>query len=238
MTSTCTASVRSHRQLDLFTAWKSGLLAGSLRISAGRGCGSSVLRRSPLVPAGTRMPSGISPSSVSLSPGGTQQFAAAISDGAVLWSVAESSGGKVDASGVYTAPLADGTYHVVARSRADPIRSAQAAVLVKATYADACMQARRAVLDDVSNLLSQNASGCSVDVDCIVVETSLPCQESCTSGILTAHRSIFKQELDQYASRVCPTLPVNCGIAPECAPVIGASCMNRICRPVPAGTHP
>jgi hypothetical protein len=198
------------------------------------GCGGAASMQAPVESPSLQ----ISPSSVSLSPGGTQQFAAAISDGAVLWSVVEASGGKVDASGVYTAPLADGTYHVVARSQVDPTRSAQATVSVKANYADACMQARRAVLDDISNLLAQNASGCSADVDCIVVETSLPCQESCASGILTADRSIFKQALDQYASRICPTLPVNCGIAPECAPLIGASCINRICRPVPAGTHP
>jgi hypothetical protein len=198
------------------------------------GCGGTASRQAPI---GSPHPQ-VAPSSVSLSPGGTQQFTAASSDGAVLWSVAEGSGGKVDASGVYTAPLADGIYHVVARSHADPTRSAQATVSVKATYADACMQARRAVFDDISNLLTQNASGCSVDVDCIVVETSLPCQEGCASEILTAHQSLFKQEIDQYASRICPTLPVNCGIAPECAPLIGARCMNGICRPVPAGSHP
>lgn len=103
------------------------------------------------------------------------------------------------------------------------------------TPADACMQARRAILQDVSNLVTRYASVCSVDVECIVVETSLPCQELCSTGILTEHRSTFKQDLAQYASRICPALPVNCGIAPECAPLVGARCMNGICRPVPAG---
>jgi len=51
------------------------------------------------------------------------------SDTAVTWTVQEgAAGGTVTAAGVYTAPGASGTYHVVATSRADPTRTAIATV--------------------------------------------------------------------------------------------------------------
>lgn len=50
---------------------------------------------------------------------------------AVSWTVVEgTAGGSVSAAGVYTAPQSAGTFHVVARSVADPSRSAQSAVTV------------------------------------------------------------------------------------------------------------
>lgn len=55
------------------------------------------------------------------------------SNHSVTWSVQEGAGGgSVDASGLYAAPATAGTYHVVARSVADPTRSASAAVAVVA----------------------------------------------------------------------------------------------------------
>ena len=51
---------------------------------------------------------------------------------AVTWSVLEgASGGSVDASGKYTAPMSPGTYHVKATAQADPSKSATAAVSVQ-----------------------------------------------------------------------------------------------------------
>ncbi|HYD40965.1 MAG TPA: right-handed parallel beta-helix repeat-containing protein [Anaeromyxobacter sp.] len=51
---------------------------------------------------------------------------------AVTWTVIEgAAGGSVSAEGVYTAPGIPGTFHVVARSVADPTRSAQVAVTVR-----------------------------------------------------------------------------------------------------------
>lgn len=50
---------------------------------------------------------------------------------AVTWTVVEgAAGGSVTADGLYTAPRGTGTFHVVARSVADPATSAQAAVTV------------------------------------------------------------------------------------------------------------
>ena len=53
------------------------------------------------------------------------------SNTALTWSVQEgAAGGAVTSAGVYTAPAAAGTYHVVATSAADPTKSASAAVTV------------------------------------------------------------------------------------------------------------
>ncbi|MGV8040468.1 MAG: hypothetical protein AB2L07_10435 [Thermoanaerobaculaceae bacterium] len=76
---------------------------------------------------------GISPATVSLLPGATQQFTVSVTgtaSTAVTWSVQEAGGGTVTSTGLYTAPGTAGTYHVVATSVADPARSASAAVTV------------------------------------------------------------------------------------------------------------
>jgi chitinase len=50
---------------------------------------------------------------------------------AVSWSIQEGlTGGAISDAGVYTAPAADGIYHVVATSKADPSKSATATVSV------------------------------------------------------------------------------------------------------------
>lgn len=54
---------------------------------------------------------------------------------AVTWLVQEPGGGSISASGLYTAPSADGTYHVVAVCQADPSISAAATVIVSAAAA-------------------------------------------------------------------------------------------------------
>lgn len=57
--------------------------------------------------------------------------AAAIS-AAITWSIQEgSSGGKISAGGLYTAPATTGTFHVVATLQSDPTKSASAAVTVE-----------------------------------------------------------------------------------------------------------
>jgi len=82
-----------------------------------------------------------SPISVAISPTtgtafgcGTLAFAASVTGGtgsrAVTWSVTEAGGGTVAANGTYTAPDAEGTFHVVATSVADPSKSATAVVTV------------------------------------------------------------------------------------------------------------
>lgn len=78
----------------------------------------------------------ISPKTVTVAAGGTQAFTAAVtgtSNTAVTWSVQEASGcGSVTSAGVYTAPAAAATCHVVARSVADATRTDTATVTVTA----------------------------------------------------------------------------------------------------------
>lgn len=65
----------------------------------------------------------VTPLSIVLQQGGTQQFTATVSGSTnteVRWSVQEGpSGGTISATGLYTAPNTSGTYHVVATSQAD-----------------------------------------------------------------------------------------------------------------------
>ena len=79
----------------------------------------------------------VSPQITQTSPGGVVAFAATVTGAtggqstAVTWFVQEgATGGSVDASGNYTAPSAEGTYHVVATSVADATKNGSATVTV------------------------------------------------------------------------------------------------------------
>ncbi|MFM7320563.1 MAG: hypothetical protein ACKO5K_03435 [Armatimonadota bacterium] len=64
------------------------------------------------------------------------KFAATVSgavDTTVAWSVIEPLGGTIATDGTYTAPAAQGTFHVRATSTADPSRVAEVAVRVRAS---------------------------------------------------------------------------------------------------------
>jgi hypothetical protein len=77
----------------------------------------------------------VSPDPALVETQGTIAFAAAVTGSAltaVTWSVMESSGGSVDAAGIYTAPGSLGTFHVVATSVAQPSASDSAVVDVVA----------------------------------------------------------------------------------------------------------
>ena len=77
----------------------------------------------------------VTPQVPETAPGGSLQFAAAVTgtsagqSTAVTWSVQEgAAGGSIDATGKYTAPSTQGTYHVVATSVADTTKSGSATV--------------------------------------------------------------------------------------------------------------
>ena len=78
----------------------------------------------------------ISPKTATVAAGGTRAFTATVtgtSNTAVTWSVQEASGcGSVTQAGVYTAPAAGATCHVVATSVADATKSDVATVTVTA----------------------------------------------------------------------------------------------------------
>jgi Tol biopolymer transport system component len=92
------------------------------------GCGGGGGSSAPIV-AGVA----VSPSSVSLTPGATQQFSA---DMNVDWSIQEgATGGSINNSGVYVAPVTPGTYHIVASLKSDSAITAAVAVEVLGEYA-------------------------------------------------------------------------------------------------------
>ncbi|MGC8833145.1 MAG: dockerin type I domain-containing protein [Armatimonadota bacterium] len=82
----------------------------------------------------------ISPQSALIPPKGSLQFEAKVfgtADQAVEWSVQEGqAGGYISQNGVYTAPEALGTYHVIVKSKADPAKSAAAEVQVAGLATD------------------------------------------------------------------------------------------------------
>ena len=80
----------------------------------------------------------LQPGAVQLDPLATFAFTAKVTgvsasqSTAVTWGVQEGGGGSIDASGKYTAPAAEGQYHVVATSVIDPTKSATAPVVITA----------------------------------------------------------------------------------------------------------
>ncbi len=87
------------------------------------------------VPAPTPVSVAVSPQTASVIAGNAVQFTATVTGSTntgVTWSVAESGGGAVSASGLYTAPGTAGTYHVLATSSADTSKTSSATVTVAA----------------------------------------------------------------------------------------------------------
>ncbi len=76
----------------------------------------------------------ISPNAATVFSNGTQNFTATVTgttNVAVTWSVQEgAAGGSITSAGIYSAPQAIGTYHVIATSQADSSKSAMAGVNV------------------------------------------------------------------------------------------------------------
>ena len=73
------------------------------------------------------------PMTATVAAGGKQAFTAEVTgnpETRVTWKVEERDGGTVTAEGVYTAPSQQGTYHVIATSRADPSQTARVTVSV------------------------------------------------------------------------------------------------------------
>jgi hypothetical protein len=96
----------------------------------------------------------ISPAWVVVQPNGTTAFAAAVTGATttqVTWSIQEAGGGAIDGDGLYTAPGATGTYHVVATSVADPSVSGTARVDVAVAGAQGDVPAWIAALPTLAN---------------------------------------------------------------------------------------
>lgn len=116
----------------------SGALGALLLASALGACDAAEVSRTAAGPpdAGQGVAVAIEPQAAEVAADGTVPFAATVTGTAVTgvtWSIAESSGcGSVDTSGLYRAPSASGTCHVVVTSSADPTKGATAVVTVTA----------------------------------------------------------------------------------------------------------
>ena len=88
---------------------------------------ATTLPVSPGAPSSTSQRVDINPSQAEVEPGASLSFAA---PSAVAWSISEAQGGSIDATGRYTAPANEGTFHVVA-TRADGASNATAQVVVR-----------------------------------------------------------------------------------------------------------
>lgn len=108
-------------------AW--ALLAAVLLLSACGGGGGSGGEEGGAVRVS------VAPEDVALATGATRQFRCTVTgarDERCTWRVAQAAGGSITAAGLYTAPGAAGTFHVVATSVADATRHATATVRVSA----------------------------------------------------------------------------------------------------------
>lgn len=75
----------------------------------------------------------VAPAALSLFTWTSAQYTATVTgavNSGVIWSVSEGAGGSVTSSGIYTAPSAGGTYHLVATSIADSTKAAVATITV------------------------------------------------------------------------------------------------------------
>lgn len=107
-------------------------MLASCLVVLGTACGNGNLRSKNTTPAAAVAVS-VTPASSTLVETKTVNLTASVantSNTAVTWSVQEAGGGSITAAGVYTAPAAAGTYHVIATSQADTSKTAAATVTV------------------------------------------------------------------------------------------------------------
>ena len=125
-----------------------GLLGAAAVLSLLAACGTGSVdapsRSSSASPAaGSTVAVEVAPSGASLQPSGSAVFAAAVtgsSETEVTWSIQEgSSCGSVSTGGLYRAPSAAATCHVVATSKADPTKSSVAFVIVSSSTSTSAM---------------------------------------------------------------------------------------------------
>ncbi|RPH67202.1 MAG: hypothetical protein EHM78_22015 [Myxococcaceae bacterium] len=125
-------------QIDDTGTYTAPASAGTFHVVATDGAAPASSATATVTVTASPVQVAVSPKTVTVVAGGTAQFSATVSGtGAgesteVTWSVQESGGGTVDATGAYQAPADTGTFHVVATSVADPFQQDVATVEVTA----------------------------------------------------------------------------------------------------------
>jgi prepilin-type processing-associated H-X9-DG protein len=113
---------------------KTGAIASSAEVLIGGTLGS-VTKQAKLVVQVISV--AISPPALGMFTGRSQQFTATVAgtdntpaNAAVTWSIQEANGGSINSSGLYVAPAAVGTFHVIATSVVDNTKTATATVTI------------------------------------------------------------------------------------------------------------
>ncbi|HTT72321.1 MAG TPA: hypothetical protein VMG32_13940, partial [Anaeromyxobacteraceae bacterium] len=182
----------------------------------------------------------VSPATASVLVGATQQFSASVtgtSDTAVVWSVLESSGcGSVTQAGLYTAPAAVTTCHVVATSHADATKSDVATVTVTAApvVAVAIAPKTASVVAGATQQFSAIVTGTSDTAVLWSVQEASACGSVSASGLYTApaaattchvvatsHADGTKSDVATVTVTVTPVVAV--AIAPKTASVVAGA---------------
>ncbi len=174
----------------------------------------------------------VQPSSARVAPGGSVSFAAAVTgtaNTAVTWSIQEGApGGSVNTSGLYTAPVTAGAYHVVATSQADTTKSAAAAVTVTPVVAVAVSPHTATVAAGGSITFAATVSGTTNTAVVWSVQEASGCGSVTQAGVYTAPGAaatchvVATSSADGTKSDVATvtvTVPVTVAISPSSANV-------------------
>ena len=172
----------------------------------------------------------INPKTAALLTGATQQFAALVSNASntsVTWTITESGGGSVNASGLYTAPSAAGTYHVVATSVADASKSDTATVTVAAPVSITISPKTAAVLQNATQQFAAsvaNTSNLSVtwsvtEVGGGTVDAAGLYTAPATSGVYHVVATSVADGTKSDTATVTVSAPVSITISPKTATV-------------------
>src|SRR5207248_4797172 len=85
------------------------------------------------------------------------------------------------------------------------------------TTQDPCILQKEGILTALNGIAARYDHECVADVECELVELSIPCQQSCQAAIRVRDHAAFTAALADYSSSTCPTAPKECGIEGQCA---------------------
>jgi len=128
------------------------------------------------------------PIDASVAPGATVQFSAQVtgtSYTSVVWSVVEAGGGTVDATGLYTAPANQGTFHVLAESTIASVNSSGTSV-VHVMSAPAQQVSVAVIPGAVNVLIGGSASFAAAVTGTANVSVNWSVQEGASCGSVTS----------------------------------------------------
>ena len=96
---------------------------------------------------------------------------------------------------------------------------------------EACIQEKQEILAHIDRLASRRQRGCRSDDQCGLISLEISCQPGCPGAVLAGQAGAFREELTAFDREVCPRVDTSCGIAPACAAVERAVCVEGFCRP-------